>query len=99
MQLEYLISLLVVLLISFILQNKFKITLYKDSKKRFLLPALFFFLFILVDSFAIWRGYWAFPSEHNVGLKIGLMPIEDYILGLVIPYFVLVIYNISSSRK
>jgi lycopene cyclase domain-containing protein len=46
------------------------------------------------DSVAIWRGHWVFPGPGLVGIKIGLMPLEEYLFALVIPYFILTTYSV-----
>ena len=57
-----------------------------------------FIIGVLWDTFAIWRGHWVFPAGNNLGIVIGLMPIEEYLFILVLPYFILTIYKIIDSK-
>lgn len=59
---------------------------------------LFFVVGVVWDTFAIWRGHWAFPPGKNVGIVIGLMPLEEYLFILIIPYFVLTVYKVIDSK-
>ena len=59
----------------------------------------FFFLFGIVwDSLAILRGHWSFPVDKTLGITIGLMPLEEYLFILIIPYFIITIYKLFDSK-
>ena len=98
MSFEYLTILLVILTITFCIEKKNKIHLYKSQRERVEI-VLFFFLFgVAWDSFAIYRGHWAFPIGKTLGITIGLMPVEEYLFALIIPYFVITIYKLFDSK-
>ena len=58
---------------------------------------LFFNIGVIWDSFAIWRGHWMFPQGKNLGIVLGLMPLEEYLFIFVIPYFILTVYKIIDA--
>lgn len=90
---EYLLILIGLLLISIFLDWKYHMRLYDSRKERILIPIIFLVIGTLWDSFAIWRGHWSFEGSGLVGIKIGLMPLEEYLFILIIPYFILTIYK------
>ena len=90
---EYLLILIGILLISIFLDWKYHMRLYNSRKERILIPIIFLVIGTLWDSFAIWRGHWSFEGSGLVGIKIGLMPLEEYLFILIIPYFILTIYK------
>ena len=96
--LEYLIILIVLLLLALIFENKFHVHLYHNRKER-ILTTLFFFIFgVAWDTFAIWRGHWLFPPGKTLGIKIGLMPIEEYLFILIIPFIILTTYKVMDGE-
>jgi lycopene cyclase domain-containing protein len=98
MNLEYLIILTGILIVTILLEKIYHIHLYHNRKERLSVTLIFFIVGVVWDTFAIWRGHWAFPMYKTLGIKIGLMPIEEYLFILIIPYFVLTIYKIFESK-
>jgi lycopene cyclase domain-containing protein len=49
-----------------------------------------------LDSFAVLRGYWSINENGNffVEIKIGVLPLEEYLFMIVIPYLTLTILGI-----
>ncbi len=95
---EYLLILLVVLALSLLLEKKNHLHLYRNRKERLLLTGLFFLVGSIWDSYAVWRGHWLFPNNKTVGVTIGLLPLEEYLFFLIVPYFILTIYKTIDSR-
>lgn len=91
---EYLIILIVFLLIAMLLEWKFRIQLYKSWKQRVAIPIVFLLIGIVWDNFMIYKGIWSFPGAGLIGIRIGVMPIEEYLFALIIPYFVLTLYEV-----
>lgn len=96
--LEYLAILLTVLLVTVLLEKKFCIHLYKNRKEWLVIVSIFFIIGVIWDSFAIWRGHWIFPKGKNLGISIGLMPLEEYLFMIIVPYLVLTIYKIIDAH-
>lgn len=96
--LEYLITLISVFLICIALKLGCKIHLFKSVKEGVLVFGSLFIIGSVWDSFAILRGYWSYGEEFFVGIKIGVMPLEEYLFMLVIPFLTLVIYGIVRKK-
>jgi len=94
---EYLSILTIMLAVTFLLEKTHKIHLYKSLKERVEIIGLFFIVGVVWDTFAIWRHHWVFPSG-NLGIVIGLMPLEEYLFILIVPYFVLTLYKLMDSK-
>jgi len=95
---EYLTILALVFSVFLGLKLKHKIQLFKSIRE-----ALQFFLTCLAigiawDSYAIFRGHWSFGEQFFVGIKLGLMPVEEYLFILIIPFSVLVLYKAITGR-
>jgi len=95
---EYFFILLFILLITFLLEKKYKVHLYHSRKERFIIILLFFMIGVLWDTFAIWWGDWIFPDGKTLGIRIGLMPLEEYLFILIIPYSILTIYKLLDAK-
>lgn len=89
---EYLLILLVLFVISLFLEKKFKLYIYKSKRESVIIPLFFFIVGIIWDSFAVARNHWAFDMNKLSGIKLGLLPIEEYLFFLVIPYFIITFY-------
>tara|TARA_B100001964_G_C14094889_1_gene536548 strand:+ start:531 stop:824 length:294 start_codon:yes stop_codon:yes gene_type:complete len=90
---EYILVLIAILLISIFLDHKYHTKLYDSRKERILIPIVFLILGSIWDTFAIWRGHWSFSGSGLIGIKIGLMPLEEYLFMLIIPYAILTHYK------
>ncbi len=95
---EY-ISILLLLLISAItLEYKYKVHLYHSRKERFLIVGLFFIIGVAWDHLAVYRSHWNFPGNGLSGMKIGLIPLEEYLFILILPYWILTVYKILDKK-
>ena len=98
MSLEYLTILGIMLVVTVILEKINHIHLYNTRRERFEIVGLLFIVGVVWDTFAIWRGHWLFPVGKTLGITIGLMPLEEYLFILIIPYFVITIYKLIDSK-
>ena len=94
MIMEYLVFLITILLISVILEKKYIKNLFRNSKERIKILGIIFIIGIILDSVAIWRGYWFLSQEKLIGITFGILPLEEILFMAIIPYFVLVMYGI-----
>ena len=94
---EYSFILLLFLVISFILQKKFKVIIFKNFKQFLFVEGIVFAAAILWDNYAIYRGHWSFGEKYLLGPKLGFMPIEEFAFVIITSYFGLVIYKISEK--
>jgi lycopene cyclase domain-containing protein len=53
---------------------------------------------VVWDSYAILRGHWTFGKQFFVGIKLGVMPVEEYLFMLIIPFSVLVLHKIVTEK-
>jgi lycopene cyclase domain-containing protein len=95
---EYFFILLLFLAIALFLEWQHKIHLYKNRRERFEITILFLAIGIIWDTIAISRGHWIFPEGSNLGIRIGLIPLEEYMFYLVIPYFSFTVYKVIDNK-
>jgi len=91
---EYLIVLVLFFLATLLIKWRFKIKVYNSFKEGFIITILFLIIGVAADSFAVWRGYWAFYEPYILGIYIGFLPLEEYILFLVAPFFGITTYKL-----
>ena len=96
---EYLAILIAVFLVSMSLKLKYKIQLFNSVKEGLLLAILLLVIGGLWDTYAILRGYWSFREQFFIGINIGVMPLEEYLFMLIIPFLVLVLYRIVTRKS
>ena len=93
---EYLILLVTILLVCLIVNLTFKTRIFESSRQAIIVLSALFVIGSALDSFAVLRGYWSYSGNENffVGLKIGVLPIEEYLFMIVIPYLTLTIFGV-----
>ena len=90
---SYLSILLIFLLLSVFFEWKFHIRLYHSFKERIVIVGLFFILGILWDFYAVSQGHWKFPGDGLLGIYFGILPLEEYLFFLIMPYFAVTFYK------
>lgn len=95
---EYLLILSLFLLAAVWMEWRFRVRLYESRKEAGIIVLVFFVIGVLWDTFAIWRGHWAFPGNGMVGIRIGLMPLEEYLFVLVVPYWIITLYRVLTKH-
>jgi len=95
---EYFIILLIFLLFTLVLEKTQHIHLYHNRQERFEIILIFFVVGVIWDSFAVYRGHWIFPKNKTIGITLGLLPLEEYLFFLILPYFVLTVYKFIDSK-
>lgn len=68
--------------------------LYNSRRERLIIPLVFFVIAAVWDNFAVYRGHWSFEGAGLIGIKIGLIPLEEYLFFLIIPYFIITVYKV-----
>jgi len=91
---EYLIVLVLFFLITLLIKWKFKLKVYSSNRQALFATLLFLIIGVLADSFAVWRGYWVFYEPYVLGTYIGFLPLEEYVLFLVAPFFGITMYKL-----
>ena len=93
---EYLLLLISILLVCIILNLGCKLQVFQSSKQALVVLVSLFVIGTGLDSFAVLRGYWSYNENPNffAGIKIGVLPIEEYLFMIVIPYLTLTIFGL-----
>lgn len=95
---EYLIILLLLLVSAIFIEYRYCIHLYESRKERMVTILVFFTIGVLWDHFAIFRGHWSFSGNGLVGIKIGLMPLEEYLFILIVPFWIITVYKVLIKK-
>lgn len=59
---------------------------------------MFFLIGVIWDTYAIYRNHWIFIDENLLGIKIGLMPLEEYLFILIVPFCILTYYKLLDRK-
>ncbi len=95
---EYLAILSILLVSGVIIQKMNNIHLYKSRKEQLTVALVFFLIGIIWDHYALYRGHWSFPGPGLIGITIGLMPIEEYLFMLIVPFVIITIYKALTNK-
>lgn len=95
---SYLSILFVLLIVTFFLETKFRIHLFSSRKERIIIPLIFFFIGVVWDTYAVWSGHWFFSREKLLGIYIGILPLEEYLFFVIVPYAVITIYKVLKIK-
>lgn len=97
---EYLLLLVSILLACIIVNLRYKLQIFESSKQAVLVFVSLFAIGTVLDSFAVLRGYWTYDENGKffVGIKIGVLPLEEYLFMIVIPFLTLTIYSLVRKK-
>jgi lycopene cyclase domain-containing protein len=96
---EYLAILTVIFTFAYLFKIWFKVRLFSSVKEALIFYTVVLFFGIIWDSFAIYRGHWTYPESGIAGIRVGLIPIEDYLFILVVSFAVLVVYKVLTKKE
>jgi len=99
MPLEYLAILISIFLVCIVAKWKLKLQLFHSSREAMKVFGSLLAIGSAWDTFSIYRGYWSYKQQFFIGLKIGLMPLEEYLFMIVVPFLTLVIYRIVRRNE
>ncbi len=96
LQSKYLYLGLLIFSISYPLAQSFewRIKLYKKWKPLFLGTAIMMLVFIPWDIWFTDYGVWWFRDDYISGFKIFLLPIEEWLFFIIVPYACIFIYEV-----
>jgi lycopene cyclase domain-containing protein len=80
------------------LEVNYHIHLYHSRRERIIVSLIFLIIGSLWDSLGIIRGHWSFPGTGLIGIKVGVMPIEEYLFMLIIPFWILTVYKLMDKK-
>lgn len=95
---EYLIILILILIGTLILEKKEHVQIYRTRKERWTIPFILFIFGSIWDTYAVWRGHWSFAGPGLIGIRIGLLPLEEYLFMLVVPYAIITYYKFLEKK-
>lgn len=86
---EYLLILCGFLIFGLFVEFGLKLKLFNSRRERIWFTIITLLVGITWDNFSISRGHWLFPVGGTLGPRIGVMPIEEYLFILIVPYSLL----------
>lgn len=89
----YVVSAAILLAIGVSLEIIFREHLFKHLKARLVWALVFLFIGTLWDQYAIPTEHWVFTGKGILGIYIGVIPLEEFLWFLVVPYFCLTVYK------
>lgn len=94
----YLATLLVFFLFAVWLEWKYRFHLYHTVRERILITFLFFVVGVTWDSVSTIEKTWVYTGKGLVGIWIGVLPLEEYLFSLVVPYWILTVYRLLNKK-
>jgi lycopene cyclase domain-containing protein len=95
---EYLLILVVFLVSAIFMEWRYHLHIYHTLRGRFIITGIFFLIGITWDYFATWRGHWSFQGPGLIGIRIGLLPIEEFLFVLIIPFWIVTLYKVLDEK-
>ena len=94
----YLAILIVFFACAIWLEWQFHVHLYGTRKERILITLIFFVIGVAWDTVSVMRRTWIFPGNGLVGIWIGVLPLEEYLFSLVVPFWILTLYKVLDAK-
>ncbi len=95
---EYFLILLFLAVFSITLHLKYKLQLFRSKRHRYVFFTITFVVGMIWDSLAITRGHWSFGADYLLGIKGGILPLEEYFFFIIFPYALLVLYKLTDKK-
>jgi lycopene cyclase domain-containing protein len=94
----YLAVLFLVLIVTLITNRLLSIKVYPKVLFSVVLSLTFVIVGTIWDSYSVSQGHWFFNEESLIGIKLGILPIEEYLFFIVVPYFCISVYKLMEKR-
>jgi lycopene cyclase domain-containing protein len=94
----YLSILVGVFSFSVVMKRIYRATLFDSNKQGALILTFFFVVGVVWDSYAVSSGHWFFDEKNLLGVRVGLLPIEEYLFFIVLPVFIITLYQILRTK-
>src|SRR5436305_14954467 len=94
----YLLTLGAFFVLAVWLEVKLRVHLYKTRKEQILTSLILFVVGVAWDSISTIEKIWVYPGNGLVGIWIGVLPIEEYLFSLVVPFWILTVYRVVESK-
>ncbi|OGZ00041.1 MAG: hypothetical protein A3B13_02825 [Candidatus Liptonbacteria bacterium RIFCSPLOWO2_01_FULL_45_15] len=89
----YLISATILLVTGIALEIIFREHLFKHLKARIFWALIYLAIGTIWDVYALAEQHWIFTGKGILGLYIGIIPLEEFLWYLIVPYFCLTVYK------
>ena len=89
----YLISATILLVAGLLIEHIYREHLFRTLKARIMWSLVFLFIGTVWDQYGIYNHHWDFPGQGILGIKIGIIPFEEFLWYLIVPYFCLTVYK------
>ena len=97
-RLEYLIILLFWLIVAAALHYRYRLKLYRNIRQMVVTLGFYFIVGVAWDMIGASRGHWEFGYENLTGIRVGILPFEEVLFMLVVPYGILVFYKFFGMK-
>ncbi len=97
-RMEYLGILLFWFIVSAAIQYRYRIKVYSNVKQMVVTVGFFLMVGITWDIMGVVRGHWMFGFENLTGIKVGVLPLEELLFMLIVPYGILVFYKFFDMK-
>ncbi len=97
-RMEYLLILLFWLIVSAAIYHRYRLKLYGSAKQMIVTVGFYLVIGVIWDMIGIIREHWYFRFENLTGIRLGVLPIEEVLFVLVVPYGILVFYRFFGMK-
>jgi lycopene cyclase domain-containing protein len=91
-------SVILLLGLTLFIEAAFRERLFRSWRERLIWVAIFLVIGGAWDSYSIAQGHWAYPQDQVIGIFFGVMPLEDVLWLLIVPYFCITVYKVIHLR-
>ena len=95
---EYSLVLLFWLIVSVVIHYRYRIQLYQSVKQMIVSVGFFFIIGFVWDVIGVAREHWYFRYENLIGIRVGVLPLEEILFFLIVPYAILVFYKFFALK-
>ena len=96
---EYAVCLLVFFLITFFIDTRHRLHVHRNVHTLLAFGVVWSLLVLIFDDIAISRGWWVFPSPGMYLGFIGIIPLEEFLFAMIVPYFFVVLWKYLQHKK
>lgn len=89
----YSFSAIILLMCGIAIEIVFREHLFRHRSARIMWALIFLFIGTVWDQYAIPHEHWIFTGKGILGLYIEVIPIEEFMWFLIVPYFCLTVYK------
>ena len=94
----YITILIGVFSFSILMKLIYRPTLFDSTKQGAVILIFFFVVGVIWDSYAVYSRHWYFDDKNLLGIRVGLLPLEEYLFFIVLPVFIITLYQILRTK-